>query len=100
MEGTHQPDMKLYTGVWIGFVAIAGIEVLLTYLHLSSQMLGFCLLCLAFLESGIALLLFMHLKYETARLFWSLVPITMFVLFMMDHIWPDAHRLFQLRLLR
>jgi hypothetical protein len=41
---------------------------------------------------------FMHLKYERPRLFWSLIPTLIFVLFMMDHIWPDALRLIKLRL--
>jgi cytochrome c oxidase subunit IV len=98
MEGIREPDMKFYTGVWIGLIVIVGIEVFLTYLHFPSRVLVFCLLCLAFLEAGIALAYFMHLKYENARLFWTLVPITIFVLFMMDHIWPDAFRLLRMRL--
>jgi heme/copper-type cytochrome/quinol oxidase subunit 4 len=100
MDGTRELGMKFYAGVWIGLIATVGVEVFLTYLHFPSRVLVFCLLCLAFFEAAIALLYFMHLKYESARLFWTLVPITIFVLFMMDHIWPDAFRLLNLRLIR
>jgi F0F1-type ATP synthase membrane subunit b/b' len=41
---------------------------------------------------------FMHLKYERPNLFWSLIPVLLFVLFMMDHIWPDALRLAHFRI--
>jgi cytochrome c oxidase subunit IV len=56
-------------------------------------------LALAFLEAAIAVWYFMHLKYERAALVWSMLPAFAFVIFMMDHIWPDAFRLLSLRLL-
>ncbi|MGC1686979.1 MAG: hypothetical protein WA734_15235, partial [Candidatus Acidiferrales bacterium] len=58
------------------------------------------LLGLAIIEAGIGVLFFMHLKYENSRLFWSLVPIVIFVLFMMNHVWPDAYRMARLSLLK
>jgi hypothetical protein len=39
----------------------------------------------------------MHLKYERASLFWSLIPALLFVLVLLDHLWPDALRLTSLR---
>jgi heme/copper-type cytochrome/quinol oxidase subunit 4 len=51
------------------------------------------LLVLAFIEAAIGLLSFMHLKYEKHSLLWSLIPAVVFVLFMMNHIWPDAFRM-------
>jgi F0F1-type ATP synthase membrane subunit b/b' len=42
----------------------------------------------------------MHLKYENSRLFWSLIPILIFVMFMMNHVWPDAFRMARLSLLK
>jgi hypothetical protein len=41
----------------------------------------------------------MHLKYERPSLFWSLIPTVLFVLLMMNQIWPDAYRLAKLKLL-
>ncbi len=93
MAPNHEPGMKLYVGIWIGLIAIMLVEVFLTYQHLAPRTLLACLLVLAFVEAGIGIAYFMHMKYENPNLFWSLVPITIFVLFMLDHIWPDAFRL-------
>jgi heme/copper-type cytochrome/quinol oxidase subunit 4 len=93
----HQPGMKEYIAIWVGLLCIVGIETFLTTLQVSTHRLLAALLVLAFIEAGIALLYFMHLKYEKPNLFWSLVPAVIFVLFMMNHIWPDAHRMLNLR---
>jgi cytochrome c oxidase subunit IV len=97
MKSHAEPGMKFYVYVWIGLVFIAGVEVLLTYQGFSTGRLLAVLLILAFCESGIALMYFMHLKYEQSTLFWSLIPVTLFVLFMMDHFWADALRLVRVR---
>ena len=98
MTGTnHEPGMTGYISIWVGLLCIVGIETFLTTLQLSTHKLLVALLLLAFIEAGIALLYFMHLKYEKPNLFWSLVPAVIFVLFMMNHIWPDAYRMLNLR---
>jgi len=89
--------MTGYISIWVGLLCIVGIETFLTTLQLSTHRLLASLLLLAFIEAGIALLYFMHLKYEKPNLFWSLVPAVIFVLFMMNHIWPDAYRMLNLR---
>jgi heme/copper-type cytochrome/quinol oxidase subunit 4 len=96
-DTNHQPGMKEYIAIWVGLLCIVGIETFLTTLQLSTHKLLVALLLLAFAEAGIALLYFMHLKYEKPNLFWSLVPAVIFVLFMMNHIWPDAYRMLNLR---
>ena len=98
MSASYGSTMKGYLGIWIGLICIVGIEVFLTYRNLSTRELIVSLLVLAFIEAGIAVLYFMHLKYEKPSLFWSLIPATIFVLFMMNHVWPDAYRLASLRL--
>jgi heme/copper-type cytochrome/quinol oxidase subunit 4 len=90
--------MATYLGIWVGLLAIVGIEVAVTYRHPATKDLLAALLILAAIEAGIGLLYFMHMKYERKILFWTVVPITLFVLFMMDHVWADAYRLAQLRL--
>jgi heme/copper-type cytochrome/quinol oxidase subunit 4 len=94
---THEPGMKEYITIWVGLLCIVGIETFLTTMRLSTHRLLAALLLLAFIEAAIALLYFMHLKYEKPSLFWSLVPAVIFVLFMMNHIWPDAYRMANLR---
>ncbi|MFZ3215738.1 MAG: cytochrome C oxidase subunit IV family protein [Candidatus Acidiferrales bacterium] len=98
MDAKHEPGMSGYISIWIGLLCIVGIETFLTFLKLSTDELITSLLVLAFIEAGIGLLYFMHLRYEKPNLFWSLVPAVIFVLFMMNHIWPDAYRLVSLRL--
>jgi heme/copper-type cytochrome/quinol oxidase subunit 4 len=89
--------MKEYIAIWVGLLCIVGIETFLTSMNLSTHGLLAALLILAVIEAGIALLYFMHLRYEKPNLFWSLVPAVIFVLFMMNHIWPDAYRMVNLR---
>jgi cytochrome c oxidase subunit IV len=98
-EAAQGPGMKFFVAVWIGLMCIVGIEVIVTYQHLPLRQLLAWLLVLAFLEAGIAVWYFMHLKYERAALTWSLLPAVAFVVFLMDHIWPDAFRLASLRIL-
>jgi cytochrome c oxidase subunit IV len=95
MTGTASvpgPGMKLYLTVFAGLLLIVGLEVVLTYLRLPEETLLFALLALALIEAGLALMYFMHLKYER-RLFWSLIPALIFVFIMMNQFWSDAHRL-------
>jgi cytochrome c oxidase subunit IV len=84
-----------YVGIWIGLICIAGIEVLLTYRGFSTHGLLAVLFILAIIEAGIGLAYFMHLKYESGYL----VSFVIFVLLMMNQIWPDAYRLASLRLM-
>lgn len=91
------PGPRTFMVVWAALLAIVGTELLLTYAHLSTGTLLAALLALALLEAGVALLYFMHLRYERALLFWSLIPGLVFVLVMLDQLWPDALRLITLR---
>jgi cytochrome c oxidase subunit IV len=93
MESSRSPGMKLYAIVWVALLCIAGLEVFLTYRGFSTPVLLAALLILAFLEAAIALLYFMHLKYDRPLLLWSFVIAVVFVLLMMNQIWPDAHRM-------
>jgi heme/copper-type cytochrome/quinol oxidase subunit 4 len=96
----HEASMSFYLGIWIVMVCIAGLEVLLTYGHMSRDFTVGLLLILAFVEGGIAILYFMHMKYENPNFLWTLVPITFFALLMLNQIWPDALRLARLNLFR
>jgi cytochrome c oxidase subunit IV len=92
------PTMRAYVLVWIGLILIVGVEVFLTYQRLSAGALLASLLVLALIEAALAVMYFMHLKYERPALFWSLIPYLIFALVMMDHFWPDALRLMHQRL--
>ncbi|MFZ0433008.1 MAG: cytochrome C oxidase subunit IV family protein, partial [Candidatus Acidiferrales bacterium] len=98
MGDNHDPAMKAYVGIWIGLLCIAGIEVFLTYRGFSTHALLAVLLILAFFEAAIGLLYFMHLKYERRNLLWTLMVGIIFVLLMMNQIWPDAYRMISIGL--
>jgi cytochrome c oxidase subunit IV len=87
------PAMKFYVVVWAGLLCIVGLEVFMTYRKVSAHQLLAVLLLLAFIEAGIGLLYFMHLKYDRPILLWSFVISIVFVLLMMNQIWPDAYRM-------
>ena len=93
MHATRGPGMKFYAVVWIGLLCIAGVEVIMTYQGFSTRTLLPVLLVLAFVEAVIGLLYFMHMKYDRPILFWSFVISIVFVLLMMNQIWPDAYRM-------
>ncbi|MFZ0737501.1 MAG: cytochrome C oxidase subunit IV family protein [Candidatus Acidiferrales bacterium] len=94
------PGMKFNVAIWIVLLVIVAIEVVLTLQHPPARTLLVYLLCLAFIEAGLGVMYFMHLKYENSKLFWTMVPIVIFVLFMMDHIWPDAFRMARMSMLK
>ena len=100
MASDQEPGFEFYIWIWIAMICIAGLEVILTYQHLPGRAFVGALLILAIVEGGIAIMYFMHMKYESANLFWTLVPITIFVLFMLDHLWPDAYRLARMNMFR
>ena len=97
-ESSPSPGMKFFAVLWAGLLGIVIVEVLLTYAGLRPLALTISLLALALIEAAVALLYFMHLKYERPILFWSLIPALVFVLVMFDHLWPDAFRVTSMRL--
>jgi cytochrome c oxidase subunit 4 len=97
MTSVPGPTMRAYVAVWIGLLAIVGVEVALTYAHLPAIWLLSGLVALAIVEAALGVMYFMHLRYERRVLFWSLIPGLIFVLIMMNEVWPDAYRLLSLR---
>jgi caa(3)-type oxidase subunit IV len=97
-QSPRVPGIRFYAAVWLTLVVIAGLEVLVTQARPSTGLLLATLLALAVIEAGIALLYFLHLRYEHRRLFWSLIPALIVVLVLMDHFFPDALRLMHQRL--
>jgi caa(3)-type oxidase subunit IV len=97
MDATPEPGMRLYVAIWIGLLVIVGVETALTYARLPPGTLLAALLALAILEAALGVMFFMHLRYERRVLFWSLIPGLIFVLLMMNQVWPDAYRLASLR---
>jgi cytochrome c oxidase subunit IV len=94
----HDPKTGFYVGIWVGLLCIAGLEVFLTYQGFSTHVLLVFLLILAVIESAIGVLYFMHLKFERRVMMWSVLISVIFVLLMMNQIWPDAYRMVEIGL--
>ena|SRR5579884_1518218 len=100
MSSNRQLTMRSYVGIGLGLMLIVGIEVILTFQHLPTRTLLFSLLCLACFEAYVAIMYLMHVRDERPILFWTIFPATLFVLIFLCYIWPDAFRMFKMRLLQ
>ena len=90
--------LKRNVALWAGMLAIVALEVMVTYLRPPTPTLIAALLALAIGQATLGVLYFMHLRHERAVLGWSLMSALVFVLAMMNQFWPDALRVFRLRL--
>ena len=98
MSSNQELGMRSYVGIVIGLMIIVGIEVILTYQHLPTRTLLFSLLGLACVEAFVGIMYLMHVKYETPLLFWTIFPSTLFVLVLLNYLWPDAYRMARMSL--
>jgi len=100
MSSNRELTMSSYVGIGVGLMMIVVVEVILTYQHMPPRTLLFALLCLASLEAYVAIMYLMHVKYENPILFWTIFPATLFVLVFLCYLFPDAFRMFNMRLLK
>ena len=83
-------------GIWVGLVAITGLEVFLAYEHLNPTLMLTLLVILSVVKAAMIMSFFMHLKYEKFGLVLLLIPATIFCLCMMFiFFFPDAFLLLQ-----
>ncbi|HEX9223882.1 MAG TPA: cytochrome C oxidase subunit IV family protein [Candidatus Acidoferrales bacterium] len=92
---SHVPaTAKLFVTVWVGLVAITGIEVLLAYNQIAPGIMLTVLVGLSIIKAGMIMAFFMHLKYERFGLVLLLVPAFMFCVMMICiFFFPDSLRL-------
>ncbi len=84
--------------IWIGLVAITGLEVFLAYEQLQPSVMLTVLVVLSVVKAAMIMSYFMHLKYEKFSLVLLLIPATIFCICMMFiFFFPEAFRLLQLR---
>ena len=84
--------------IWIGLVAITGLEVFLAYEELQPAVMLTVLVILSVVKAGMIMAYFMHLKFEKFSLVLLLIPATIFCLCMMFiFFFPEAFRLLQMR---
>jgi heme/copper-type cytochrome/quinol oxidase subunit 4 len=89
--------IRKYLPVYFVLLGIFLVEVFLSFRSLSIATLVVLLLLLAICSATLGLMYFMHLAQERRSLFLTLIPVTIFVLLMMNMIWGDSIRLLHLR---
>ena len=84
--------------IWIGLVAITGLEVFLAYEQLQPSVMLTVLVVLSVVKAGMIMSYFMHLKFEKLSLVLLLIPAMIFCICMMFiFFFPEAFRLLQMR---
>jgi len=89
--------IRKYLPVYFVLLGIFLVEVFLAFRSFSTPLLVAMLFLLALCSAALGLMYFMHLAEERRSLFLSLIPVTIFVLLMMNMIWSDSVRLLQMR---
>ncbi len=89
--------IRKYLPVYFVLLALFLAEVVLSFRNFSTPSLVVMLLLLALCSAALGLLYFMHLGQERRNLFLSLIPVTIFVLLMMNMFWSDSIRLLRMR---
>ncbi len=94
-ESGHVPATAgLFVLVWLGLVAITGIEVFLAYIHIAPGIMLTALVGLSIIKAAMIMAYFMHLKYEKFILVLWLVPAFMFCVMMICiFFFPDSLRI-------
>jgi cytochrome c oxidase subunit IV len=93
-SGSLKSDIAVYTMI----LAIAGLQIILAYGGGTIGQHAIEMLCLAIVQTGLAMLFFMHLFQEKRSLMFALIPATLFVLLVMNAIWSDSFRIIHMRL--
>jgi cytochrome c oxidase subunit IV len=84
--------------IWVGLVAITGLEVFLAYKQLQPTLMLTVLVILSVVKAAMIMAYFMHLKFEKFALVLLLIPATIFCICMMFiFFFPEAVRLLQMR---
>jgi heme/copper-type cytochrome/quinol oxidase subunit 4 len=89
--------IRKYLPVYFVLIAIFLLELFLSFRISTTSTLVVVLLLLAICSATLGLLYFMHLAQERRGLLLTLIPVTIFVLLMMNMWWSDGVRLLHMR---
>ncbi len=92
MAEAHKSSAGKYVVVYLCILAIAALQFVIAYSHISGQQMLTRMLFLAIIEAALALLFFMHLA-ENRGLKWFVVVFTVAVVLGMQYGWTDSFRL-------
>ena len=96
-EHAHAGGTRLYLTVWFWLLALTALEIVLAYLQFPLNVMLVTLMSLSVVKAGLIISYFMHLRFEKFSLFLTLFPALIFCLVMLLVFFPDAARLYELR---
>ena len=96
-EQEHSGGKKLYLSVWFWLLALTIFEVILAYQRLPLHPMLVILMALSVIKAALIISYFMHLRFERMSLFLTLFPALIFCIVMLMLFFPDAIRLYELR---
>lgn len=92
-ETNAADSLKTDLVVYVGILVLAGVQMFLAY-HSPGVIR---MLVIAAIQAYLAVMFFMHLRDEKSTLRLALIPVTLFVLVMMNMWWADSYRLIHLK---
>ncbi len=93
VPSTSKDSLKTDVIVYFAILALSGVQVALAYQHAQGSQLFVRMLAVALIQAGLGVMYFMHLRDEQRNLRLALIPVTIFVVLMMNMIWSDSFRL-------
>ena len=93
VPSTSRDSLKTDVIVYVAILALSGVQVALAYQHAQGSQLFVRMLAVALIQAGLGVMYFMHLRDEQRNLRLALIPVTIFVVLMMNMIWSDSFRL-------
>jgi caa(3)-type oxidase subunit IV len=92
MAEAHKSNTGKYVVVYFCILAIAALQFVIAYSHITAEQMFTRMLLLAIIEASLALLFFMHLA-DNSGLKWFVVIFTVAVILGMQYGWTDSFRL-------
>jgi cytochrome c oxidase subunit IV len=79
--------------VYVCLLALAGVQFLIAYQHITPEQMLTRMLFVAFIEAGLAVLFFMHLWSERRSFVVFVLVFTISVILGLQYGWPDSTRM-------
>jgi cytochrome c oxidase subunit 4 len=98
VEAVVGASTRTFLNVWIGLLALTGIEVFLAYEQIPVLIFLTALVGLSVIKAALIIAYFMHLKFEKLSLFLTLFPMLILcIILMLLMFMPDSSRLMMMR---
>jgi len=90
-------NLKTDITVYFVILALFAVQIALAYQNAHGAQLLARMLAVALIQAALGVMYFMHLRDEQRNLRLALIPVTIFVMLMMNMIWSDSFRLLHMR---